>query len=449
MPMVLSHRYGLVSLVLACLLAPLLGCSGDSSPNSGGNGDDPLPESGRYLIEGYFGANFIESGFAVWVGRIDPEDDPASGCTITINGNAVEEQPLLSSDDDAFYSILSFEYEAGVDCTINVSKGGKTATCNFTGPSYPIITLTQPSGDTFVPGQALVLAWEYDSGTAGDVYINAYGDDDEALMTEIHVAGTTTTYTIPGTITAGWSEEEEDVLITVDAGEAFYPFTGDLAYTGSGVFTVFTGDAALLEPGTATQWTVTVWVDDESIPADGSNTMVHVEVHDEAYTDCPDGSTVTLSCSPAGAVSFTYASLTTTGGEASTYVIAGTTPTTVTIAAGVLASTGSASLTLDQPPQTISSITVGEGEYPQISWSDPLAVYGFFIREKASIRTVRWALISATGISPPLTFATVPESATQTWPLGGATPSPMTEGVTYQFGFISAGADTTLIDYTP
>jgi hypothetical protein len=448
MTMAHLHRYSLLFLAVACLLAPLSGCGGGGgSTSSGGDGDGPLPESGQYLIEGYLGANFVEGGFGVWVGRIDPEDDPASGCTITINGAAVQERTLLSTDDDAFYSNVDFDYEAGVDYTIQVTKGERSATCSFTGPSYPIITMTQPTGDTFVPGEALLIAWEYDSGTADDVYINVYGDDDELLIAEVHVAGTTTSYTIPGSVTEDWGAEQE-VFITVDAGEAFFPFTGSLAYTGSGVVTIFTGDAEILYPGEATEYTVTVWVDDESIPADGSTTTVHVEVSDETYYPCPDGSTVTLSCSPPGAVTFTQATLSALGGEASTIVTAGTTPGTVSIEAECLGGSGTAYLDLSEPPQTITSITVGPGEYPQLDWDDPVEIAGFFIREKAGLRTMKWAFGSYTGVYPPITYGTLPEGCMQTWPLAAA-PSPMTGGTTYQFGFIDAAADTTLIEYTP
>lgn len=224
----------------ALILVIAIGCDETDAEN----GDAP---SDKYIIEGYFGGNVAPGGFGLYVGRIDPNDPSASDCDVTLNGQTVDLRPLLSSDADAFYAVLAYDYQPGTDYEIEVSLGGVSSSCSFTGPEYVWLTLEQPAGDAFTPGDPIDLVWSYDDGTPGTVHITATGGYEDEVLLEEQVDGSETSFTIPGSETAQWGGYSE-VLITVDLGGELWPFTGDLASMGSFVATIFTGDAALLYP---------------------------------------------------------------------------------------------------------------------------------------------------------------------------------------------------------
>jgi len=144
-------RRRLAVAIAACLAAAVSGCSsGDTTTGTDGGDEDAA--SGRYLLEGWFGGTVVEGGFGLWVGRIDPDDPSAKECVVTINGTGLDLMELLSTDDDALYAVLNYDYEPGTEYTITATLGSRSATCSFTGPDYPWITITSPQGDTFVPG---------------------------------------------------------------------------------------------------------------------------------------------------------------------------------------------------------------------------------------------------------------------------------------------------------
>lgn len=440
---------------MALLSVGLLSCGGDKSTSSGDDDDDDNPAGPQYMLEGGFGGTFVPGGFGLWIGRIDSDDPSASGWTVTLNGQDVPES-VLSGDDDAFYSLVPFDYVSNVVYTIVASSEAGSATCTFTGPEFPIVEMTTPSGDTFVPGEPIVVTWQYDRSAPDHVYVNAYGDteeeeEDDELIPEVVLPGSTTTYTIPGTTTEDWADEY-NVLITVDAGEAFYPFTGSVAFVGSGIAMVFSGDAASLVPGAPEQheWTVEVVLGAMTLPADGAGeTTVYVTVQDQNYEYCDDGTTVTLSCVPAGAVTFAAGSLTTAYGTCNTTLTAGTDAGDVVVRATALEATGEADLTL---LTAVHTVTVGTGQYPAISWQAPVGMSGLFLRAKGGVLTARWSLVTTglSGFTPPLTYGTVPAGAQQTYPLLGAQPQALETGVTYQLGLIdtSIPPDTTMYEFT-
>ncbi|MFH1144084.1 MAG: hypothetical protein V1774_06040 [Candidatus Eisenbacteria bacterium] len=442
----MKHVPWWVMTALLIVAGTLAGCSGDKSTNAGDDQDDLPDGSGKYLIEGYFGGTFTPGGFGVWVGRIDPPDPPADEFAVTLNGQVVPEIPLGDADD-AFYAIYSFDYEPGTIYTIVASNEAGTATCSFTGPEFPIVELTEPENDYFVPGEPLTLIWQYDRGAPEHIYINASGDDDEVLISEIVLDGTLLTYTISGGTTDGW-ESHEQVLVTVDAGESFFPFTGSLVYTGSGVTTVYTGDAALLVPGEAPEtpvWTIAVTLGETSLPADGaSQTAVNVSIVDQHLQECPDGTTVSFSCEPEGAVAFSPTSATTVYGACTTTLTSTTTAQDLTVEAQALGAGGTAELELHA---AVHTITVGSGAYPTITWQAPVAMRGLFLRPLGSANSWAVAASGISGFGPPVIYGTAPAGSLQILPLHG-TADALVAGSTYQLGLIDAQTDTTFYEFT-
>jgi len=233
-----STRSWLIAAAAALLLGAVSGCE------EGADTDDGDAPSDVYLIEGYFGGNVVPGGFGLYVGRIDPGDPSASDCDVTLNGETVGLRGLLSDDDDALYAVLAYDYTPGTDYEIEVSLGGVSSSCSFTGPEYVWLTLDQPTDGPFTPGAPIDLVWSYDDGTPDTVHISVLGDDSEILLEE-QLPGTNTSFTIPGSETAQWAGQT-DMAIMVDLGGELWPFTGDLASMGSFVATIFTGDAAVM-----------------------------------------------------------------------------------------------------------------------------------------------------------------------------------------------------------
>ena len=436
-------RWTTLSLLSVALL--LSGCGG------GGGDDDPGPgvgdPSGKYLIEGYFGGAVIPGGFAVWVGRLDAGDTSAKECQITINGTSLSRADLLSTESDAFYSILEYDYAPNTAYTVTATLDGRTATCSFTSPETPWVEITAPADNSlFEPGTDIDLAWSYDSGTPDNAYVGAMCDEeDEPILADQTLAGSATTYTIAGSVTDDWGDYA-DVLITVDLGEKVYLFTGDLAYAGSAVATVLPGDAIIVVPGTApdTTWTVTALLTDTEIDADGAGTTtVRAIVTDEFFNSCSDGTVVNWSAVPAGSVTFDSPTSTTLYGEATATITAGTTPGTVTITAVARGDSGSADLTLS----AVTQVAVGAGAYPVISWTPNDSMVELLVRKAGlEIGNLRWSITGL--ISSPVTYGTVPGALVQTWPLLGAAPNALVTGEDYRVYLVDAAGDTASVLFT-
>jgi hypothetical protein len=214
-----------------------------------GCGDDGGgTESGRYLIEGYLGGTAVPDGIGLYVGRVVTSDPSAKTCSATVNGTPLQLRPLLSTDDDAFFSILTYDLVTGTAYVVSVTCGARSASAGFTATAHPWITITAPAdASTFGPGSPIDLAWSYDGGTVPQVHIRVSVEESDAALYDQTVAGSNTTHTIPGSATASWGAYP-DVLVTVDGGEEAYPFTGELAVPGSVLATVYSGDAVVLTP---------------------------------------------------------------------------------------------------------------------------------------------------------------------------------------------------------
>ncbi len=436
-------RWTTLSLLSAALF--LSGCGGGGGDdNSGPDLGDP---SGKYLIEGYFGGAVIPGGFAVWVGRLDSGDASAEGCQITINGTSLSRADLLSTETDAFYSILDYNYAPNTAYTVIATLGGKTATCSFTSPETPWVEITAPADNSlFEPGTDIDLAWSYDGGTPDNAYVEAMCDEeDESILAEQTLAGSATSYTIAGSVTNDWGDYA-DVLITVDLGENVYLFTGDLAYAGSAVATVLPGDAIILVPGTApdTTWTVIVSLDDTEIDADGSSTTtVRAAVTDEFFNNCSDGTVVTWSVDPAGSITFDSPTSTTLYGEATATITAGTTSGTATISAIARGDTGTADLTLS----AVTQVSVGAGAFPVLSWTPNDSMVELLVRKAGlEVGNLCWSITVL--FSSPVTYGTVPGASTQTWPLLGAAPNALVTGENYRVCLVDAAGDTASVLFT-
>lgn len=435
---------GLLSIGLA---VALLGCSDDGTTDAG---DDDPPVFMDYLLLGYLGGDVAPQGFGLQITRLDPGDLSAMAADVTLNGDEVPLVALGSSPSEATYATLAADYQAGETYTIIVSIGSRTSVCTFTGLAYPVLTLTSPAeGHEFFPTEPIQLAWEYDGGAPAHVYVEAIGDDDEVLLGPLMLAGETTSYTIPGSLTAGWGGQSQ-ILITVDEGEALFPFTGDLAGEGSGVTTVGWGDAAIVTPGEGDPaCTIEIALGAEELPADGESEFeLTCTLGTAGGGTCPDGTTVSFSCEPEGAVSFDPEVASSASNLATTTVTAGTSPGEVTLRAELADGTrAEAALTLAQA----FTFTIGSGAYPTIEWSPALPMFSLTVGEAGDVFTLLTWQITATAIgqiTPPVTYGTVPAGATQFIPIGGSPPSGLAAGTSYRIILIDSHANTVTYRFT-
>ncbi|MBU1698936.1 MAG: hypothetical protein KJ970_20120 [Candidatus Eisenbacteria bacterium] len=448
-----SKRRGTLFFGLLCLVVALQGCGSDNSTNSGGNPGDDDPFEG-YLILASFQAALTESGsFTGTVLRLDPSDPSARDCAFTVNQTEIPLVSLASTDDEAVFAKFDWGYDPGTLYTANVSVNGKSAQCSFTAPDYTWVTITAPGDDRgFTPGEAIDLVWEYDGDVPGHVYVGVSGSDgdEDVMLLEEELAGSTTHYTINADKTGEWDSYEE-LLITVDLGELAWPFTGELASVGSGIGIVLPGDAAILTQGAdpgETNWWITAYLDQWTMDADGtSTTQVFVTIQDDFGVDCPNGTTVTFSVTPEGYAGVTPQTVTTTDGEASATVTAGTTAGEVHIVASALGVEEYAELHLNE----VIHVTVSQGTHPEINWTPANAMYGMIIRQAGlSIGNVRWTIIGTIGgFHPAVVYGRVPDNAQQLYPLAGAAPIPLTIGTDYQLCLVDAVGDTTFVDFMP
>jgi len=364
-------RAGSWAIPLGCLLLSVLitsgltGCSSDKSTNSGGTG----AATGEYLIDAYF-SKTTESfaTFRASVIRLEPSDAPANDARVYINGDQVQQTPIISTAEEAFYATMSFDYEVGEDYAVEVTLGSRTATCTFTAPAWEWPEITAPAGNSsYVPGQTLNVGWTYGGSMPEKVIVTAYGeggDAEEDFEYQVELSGSATTHAIPASETTTWSTFDE-VFITVDLGASAWGFTGNLASPGSYVATVLKGDAISITNAATAQWYIDVATDAYELAADGvSTTTVTVTVTGTGGTFPPDGSEVSFTLDPAGLASVSPAVTSTTSGVATTIFTAGTAPGTVTITAACRGSEGFNSIELVESTTQSYTITVGTGTNP-------------------------------------------------------------------------------------
>jgi len=435
-----------VRLLARLLLAGLLlaGCSDDKPTDTGGNGD---PALGKYLLLGYFGGDVAPGGFGLYISRLDPSLTSAMEAEVTLDGEEVTLRPLLSTPTDAFYSILTLDYQAGETYTILASVGSRTAVCSFTGPSYPLLTMTAPPHESeFSPGDPLQLAWTYDAGAPEQVHIEAIGDEDTAVMTPVTLPGSATSYAIPGTVTEAWADQTS-VLLTVDEGEHFFPFSGTLVGEGSGVATIGWGDAAIVTPGSgATACQLAALPSADQLAADGASTLTIDCALTAPGGDCADGTPIAFSCTPEGAVAFAPQTAYSSGGLAATVVTAGTSAGSVVLHCQAPDSRVDIPITLTQRV----TIMVGAGSHPQIAWDPAEPMFTLLVSAAGALPTPRWGIAAITigQITSPVTYGTVPGGTVQSYPLFGAPPAGLQAGATYRIWLVGADADTTSLTFT-
>lgn len=437
---------------LAAILIFFFGCSSDSDGNGGGGGTG---DAQKYLIEAYIGsAEWGINSLAVYVGRLNSTDPSAKEAQITFNGTQIPLRSLVSTDDDAVYVSTNCGWSPSTNYTLNISLAGKTATCSFTSPAAYDVNITSPADfSTFVPGQPLNVVWQYSGGNPEWVEFSVEGDTILLLCDTLN--GSTTNYNFPGSVTSGWASYSS-IDITVNLGEYFWPITGTLASVGSFVSAILPASDVELYPegGDTTDtthhdtvWTVSVSLGDYFLYADGSNhTTVTARVFDQSLRPCPDGTPVTFSSQPVGRVTISPTVVNTIGGIASATVTAGTTPGDVNIIATCLGSSGYESLSLQQVVNI--TISVGQGPYPQISWTPAdQPMYGIAIRKTGiGIGNMRW--IIAGPLHSPVTYGTTPEGVTQIYPAGGARPDSFAIGSSYIIGVVYSTGDTAFYTHT-
>jgi len=423
------------------------GCSSDkkSSTDPGGS------TSGTHLIGAEIGAAAIAGGqFVALVEQLDASAVGADQLNFTLNGEQLS--PSLGSyGESAVYAKLNFGYTSGQTYTVSASGGGLSSNCSFTGPSFVYPTITAPTdGSNFVLGSDISVQWTYDTDPPETVWIRVMpnGSEDDVIYEE-EINGNQRAHSIPGSVTAGHTEYTE-LIITVDGGEAIFPFSGDLAFTGSSVVAILPGDAISIYPGQPASYQVyldptTTWMD-----ADGTSTAQLVgTVYNQTAGEYETGVSVTFSVEPAGALSFEPNPVTMSAGssEAHTTVTAGTTPGTATVKATY---NGTDSDPLTYTLSETWSVTVGPGTTPTVTWPDGVYMSSVVFWKAGGIDEQRvWSIATLTspGIGSPLTYGTVPGGAQQIIPITGD-PLPLVTGTTYRIAFVLDDLSTETYSFT-
>ena len=438
----------LVSLGLVALFMTGFGCSSDnkSSTDPGGS------TSGTHLIGAEIGAAAMTGGqFVALVEQIDASSVGADELDFYLNGEQLS--PAFGSyGESAVYSKLNFGYTSGQTYTISVSGGGKNSSCSFTGPSFVFPTITAPAdGSNFVLGNDISVQWTYDSDPPETVWIRAMANgSDEDVIYEQEINGSQRSHSIPGSVTAGHTEYT-DLIITVDGGEAIFPFDGNLAFTGSNVIAVLPGDAISIYPGQPVTYQVFLDPTITSMEADGTSTAQLVAtVYNQTAGEYETGATVTFSVEPAGALSFepNPVSMAEGSSEAHTTVRAGTAPGTAAVKA-TYNGTDSDPLTYTLTEQW--AVSVGAGPMPEITWPSSYTMTGIAVFHQGNpLGILVWSIATLTspGIQSPLTYGTVPGSASQVWPAGGGAAPPLVSGNEYYILFTFDGAGTQTYTFT-
>ncbi len=451
-----SRRWALLGWFLVGVAATGLGigCSSDKSTNSGGSGTP----TGNYLIEAYFSKTTQTfATFSAAVIRLEPSDTGADEAQVYVNGDQIQQTPLISTAEEAFYTTASFDYVVGEEYVVEVKLGDRTATCTFTAPEclWPEITSPADNG-SYVPGEALGVSWEY-GGSAPEkvtltVYANTGEEDDYEYMQEFD--GTTTSHQIPVNETTTWTTFDE-VIIGVDLGAQSWSFTGDLASPGSYTGTVLKGTAVSLSNAATAHWNVLVTTGEYELEADGqSTTTVTVDVDSDSGANAPDGSEVVFTLDPSGRGSISPQTTQTTDGTATAVFTAGTTTGTVTITATCRGSEGYGEIELVEVGGSSYDISVGTGAQPVINWTPAGQMVSLVVTAASgTIGEPIWSIAplvtSFSFIDPPVTYGTLPSNCRQIYPAGGATPAGLTSGVTYKVWLVTDEAVTASQTFTP
>jgi hypothetical protein len=211
---------------------------GDTDADADADGD---ADEGQYLIEAYMGGPLSLDGFTVYVGRVYDTDPSAKGATITINGTPADLRPLLSDDADAVYYAAGVGYEPGAAFDVQMSLAGSTASCAFTAPEGTDVNFSPDTDITIAAGDPLELAWVFSGGTPEQLHLSISNTESEETPVDMDLDPSTTSYTVPGSDTAGWTGAS--YLASIDLGEYLYPFTGDLASASSVTTLVLPGSA--------------------------------------------------------------------------------------------------------------------------------------------------------------------------------------------------------------
>ncbi len=437
---------GLVALALVGLACSSDDKSTNSSVDPGGNPD------GTHLIAAEIGAAVLTGGqFMALVERMDSGAPGADDLTFSLNGETLNAS-VGSYDESAVYAKLGFGFTKGASYTIDVSSGSKSSSCSFTGPTYAYPTIREPGdGGSFNLGEDIDVSWVYDTDDPPErVYLTVMPNgSEESVIYEQTISGSRS-HTIPGSVTAGHTEYTS-LLITVDGGEIAFPFDGDLAYTGSNVVTVLPGDAIELVPTQPNTFTVALDPYSTSLVADGvSNTTLVATVWNETLGDDVQAPTVTFTVEPEDALTISPNPCSAPEGSSECHV---------TVTAGLIGGTATVTATYqgtDSEPlaYTLSEqfmVTLGEGEYPEISWPSSYTastISVFNIGQGSDVKA--WSIMAMTspGIQSSITYGTKPGGALQVVPINNATPAPLAEGNNYRIVFTLDGGATETFTFT-
>jgi hypothetical protein len=291
------------------------------------------------------------------VDRGNPADTPANEATVEIDGTALT---LAWGGDDEATWMADLSYELSHTYTVTVTLDGETATANIEAYDRRCqLRITAPANfSEFTVGTDIALAWQYAYESPHSLVVGAGpadttpGDDE---FFSYDVDGAQTSLNLP---TSAWSDC--DSVIVVAGVSDDFTWNGSPASADSHAGIIVTMDLLFLfgegfGPGES-EWSLELDLDDSQLPADGSSTTAWVEILDESFNPCEDGTQVTFSVDRPDLATVSPTTATTTNGEAEATVTVGTTEGTVIVTATALGEEDDASL------------IIGELEPPQIWW---------------------------------------------------------------------------------
>jgi hypothetical protein len=416
-------------------------CSSDSKSTNPEGGDPGGTQSGTHMVAGSLGAVVMTNGqFTLLVERVEPEAPGSNDLTVTFEGETLT--PIgINNATTAGFEKHGFNYTAGQEYNVTVSGGGISSSCDFTGPVFNFPTIEYPAqGSSFVLGQDIDVAWNYDTNPTTDVYLHVYANgSEESVIYEATIEPRNSTAVIPGSVTANHSEYTS-LIIQVDGGTVLWPFEGDLAFTGSNMVAILPGVANEIFSTAGDQYTVSLdpSPNHTTLNADGTSTAQLVaSVRNETQGTNMQGVEITFAVDPPGALSFSPnpVRMAEASSEAHTTVTAGTAAGTATVTARY-SYTDSAPLTytLTEP----FTVTVGAGPNADISWT-PTSPAPIVFAVSATNGLLGWSVGSLSGIQPPVTYGTLPAGCNQVWPPGGGSPGVLVAGVSYTIAMTFEG----------
>jgi hypothetical protein len=227
----------ILRLVLAMTIL-ICGCGGGD-----GDGNTTPTPTAKYDIQAGFMDAAKSKSFIAIIERLDQSAESAKSATVTVDGTTV---PLAtgSTDDEAIYRSDAITYSEGTTYSVAASIGSQSATASITAPTACTVTLLTPAvNGTFTPGEAISVTWEYDDkGAPPEVFVEVMAGSTSLI--DVEITGSTTSYTIPGSTTSGWSSHDSIVLL-IAAGETT-AFSGDMASSGSESYVLLSSDLVTL-----------------------------------------------------------------------------------------------------------------------------------------------------------------------------------------------------------